>query len=73
MMLTFDIFSGRVDRGAVWVETVQGFGNAYELMTKLAAEIPGPYFIISQRTGHLRGSIDTSIPTGTKIRDRTSG
>ena len=50
MMSMFDIFSGRVDKDAVWVETVEGFGNAYELMTKVAAKTPGPYFIISQKT-----------------------
>ena len=45
MISTFDIFSGRVDKDAVWVETVEGLGNAYELMTKVAAEAPA----------HLRG------------------
>jgi hypothetical protein len=60
MITTFDIFSGRVDKDAVWVETVEGFGNAYELMTKIAAGIPGSYFIVSQKTRSIRGSIDTS-------------
>jgi hypothetical protein len=49
MMSMFDIFSGRVDKDAVWVETVEGFGNAYELMTKVGTKTPGPYFIISKR------------------------
>jgi hypothetical protein len=62
MMSMFDIFSGRVDKDAVWVETVKGFGNAYELMAKVAAKIPGPYFIISQKTHTIRGSINTSKP-----------
>ena len=56
----FDIFCGRVDKDAVWVETVEGFGNAYELMTKIAEGIPGSYFIVTQKTHTLRGSIDTS-------------
>lgn len=64
MTTMFDIFSGRVDKDAVWVETVEGFGNAYELMTKIAARVPGPYFIVSQKTRIIRGSIDTS----TKVR-----
>lgn len=56
----FDISLGRVDKGIIWVETVEGFGHAYELMTKLAAKDPGPYFIISQGTHITRGSINTS-------------
>ena len=60
MIRMFDIFYGRVDKDAVWVETVEGFGNAYELMTKIAEGIPGCYFIVSQKTHTIRGSIDTS-------------
>jgi hypothetical protein len=60
MASTFDIFSGRVDKSAIWVETVDGFGNAYELMTKLAAREPGRYFIISRDSHVIRGSINTS-------------
>jgi hypothetical protein len=53
MMITiFDIFCGRVDNDAVWVETVEGFGNAYELMTKIAEGIPGCYFIVSQKDAY---------------------
>jgi hypothetical protein len=57
----YDIFSGRVDKSAVWIETVEGLGNAYELMTKIAAETPGPYFIFCSRTHTVCGSINTSI------------
>jgi hypothetical protein len=62
MASTFDMFSGRVDKGAIWVETVEGFGNTYELMTKLAAKDPGLYFIISQDTHITRGSMNTASP-----------
>jgi hypothetical protein len=57
---TFHIFWGRVHRTAVRVETIEGFGNAYELMTKIAAQDPGPYFIVSEDTRIVRGSINTS-------------
>jgi hypothetical protein len=57
---TFHIFWGRVDRAAVRVETIEGFGNAYELMTKIAAQDPGPYFIVGEDTHIVRGSINTS-------------
>jgi hypothetical protein len=39
---------------------VEGFGNVDELMTKIAAGIPGLYFIVSQKTHTIRGSIGTS-------------
>lgn len=58
---TYDILSGRIDRDAVWIEAVQGFGNAYERMTRLAAQQPGPYFIFCQKTHTICGSIDTTL------------
>jgi hypothetical protein len=63
-MSTFDIFSGRIDDEATQVETVEGFGNAYDLMTKIAAKYPGPYFIVSRKSHTVCGSIDTSIRSG---------
>ena len=58
----FDIFCGHVNADASQIETVEGLGNAYELMTKLAARVPGRYFILDRRTHMVRGSIDTSVP-----------
>lgn len=58
---TYDIFSGRIDRDAMWIEAVQGFGNAYDRMTKLAAKQPGYYFIFCHKTHTVCGSIDTSL------------
>lgn len=57
---TFEIYSGQVKRHSVCVETVQGIGNAYELMTKIAARSPGPYFILCKKTNTVCGSINTS-------------
>ena len=57
----FDIFSGQIDKNASRIETIEGLGNAYELMTKLAERSPGSYFIRDSRTHIIRGSIDTSI------------
>ena len=67
-MPAYDIFSGRVDKNAVWIETVEGLGNAYELMTKIAAETLGPYFIFCSRTGTVCGSINTSTRENTHLR-----
>jgi hypothetical protein len=57
----FDIFSGQIDKNASRIETIEGLGNAYELITKLAERSPGSYFIRDSRTHIIRGSIDTSI------------
>jgi hypothetical protein len=57
----FDIFAGLIDANASRIETVEGLGNAYELMTQLAERSPGSYFILDSRTHIVRGSIDTSI------------
>ena len=48
----------------MWVETVEGLGNAYELMTKVAAETPGPYFIVSRKTHTIVS--DWNWPSGSK-------
>ena len=41
----FDIFKGFSDKNAMWVERVSGLAAAQERMGKIAAEVPGPYFI----------------------------
>lgn len=58
--LRFDIFSGRVNSDVVWIEAVEGLGNAYARMTKIAAEKPGTYFIV-YKASQICGSIDTSF------------
>ena len=40
----FDIFSGQIDKNALWVETVEGLSNARERMEQIAAEKPGQVF-----------------------------
>jgi len=44
---SFDIFSGRSDKDAVWIEAVQGLSNARARMHEIAAQTPGQYFIFS--------------------------
>jgi hypothetical protein len=43
--LTFDIFSGELEKDARWLEAVQGFDSAKERMQQIASERPGKYFI----------------------------
>ncbi|HTZ48566.1 MAG TPA: hypothetical protein VMH20_13295 [Verrucomicrobiae bacterium] len=59
---TYDIFSGQMNNAALWVEAVEGLGNAYQRMTELAANSPGCYFIFCTRTHTVRGSINTVNP-----------
>ena len=47
---TFDIFKATVN-GPLWVEAVQGLGEAKERMARLALTSPGEYFIHSQEKG----------------------
>ena len=55
----YHIFAGP-DEDAVWVEAVDGLGSAHERMEKLAAAVPGPYFIYSSKTYGIVATIDTS-------------
>ena len=59
---TYHVCLGIADE-AIQLEAVQGIGNAYELMTKLAAATPGCYFIVCSKTKMVCGSIDTTIST----------
>jgi hypothetical protein len=56
---TYDIFSGQMSNAAMWLEAVEGLGNAYQRMTELAANSPGCYFIFCTRTHTVRGFINT--------------
>jgi hypothetical protein len=42
---TFDIFSGTSDRDAVWLECVDGLSQARQRLERIAAAIPGAYFL----------------------------
>ena len=60
----YDIFRGRQDEGATWVEAVDGSDAANERMQFHALQNPGPYFIFCQRTRQVLASTDTSTLTG---------
>ena len=57
----FDVCSGRINEDARIIETVTGMGNAYDLMIRMAWEIPGTYFIVCANTNIVCGTIDTSV------------
>ncbi len=58
MIPKFDIFSGDIDRDALWIEAVEGLGCAVECMKDLAAQSPGPYSIFCARTHQVLAAID---------------
>ena len=41
--LTFDIFAGVFDEGAIWRESVDGLSNARKRLQQIAANDPGQY------------------------------
>ena len=50
----YDLFSGIFDKNAMWLEAVEGLGNAFERMKDLASEAPGSYFVFCTQnpSGH---------------------
>jgi len=56
----FDIFSGAIDKNALWLEAVDGLGAAFGRMKELASATPGAYFIFRTRTRQVLASIDTA-------------
>jgi hypothetical protein len=55
----FDIFSGQIDKNALWIETVEGLSNARERMEQIAAEKPGQYFIFSSLSHAVLAQVET--------------
>ena len=58
---SFDIFSGLPNsKEAVWLETVEGLGDACSRMRELAAGTPGAYFVFHAYARTILASIDTT-------------
>jgi hypothetical protein len=58
----FDVFSGLLNKNALWIESVQGLGAAYERMKELAADRPGPYFVFDAISHKILAKTDTTKP-----------
>ena len=56
----FDIFSGSVDKDAMWIEAVDGLNAARQRMEKIASEVPGRYFVFSSYSRTILAQIDTT-------------
>lgn len=60
---TFDVFSGDVEKGAVWVCAVNGLAAAKERMESIAARKPGKYFIFKADTQEVVARTETCKAT----------
>jgi hypothetical protein len=60
--LTYDVFSGSIEKDARWIETAEGLSEATDLMKRLAAARPGPYFVYDLRRQKVLANIDTTGP-----------
>lgn len=56
----FDIFSGTIDDGPVWMEAVRGLTRAQQRMEEMAREHPGKYFVFSTFSHTVLALTDTS-------------
>ena len=56
----FDLFAGSGDKDAMWLETVEGLDNARSRMERLAAQVPGQYFVFSVHNCAVVAKTDTT-------------
>jgi len=60
-ILKFDIFSGTLDKGAFWLEAVEGLDNAKRRMEVIAIKSPGKYFVFCDFSHSVVALTDTSL------------
>jgi hypothetical protein len=63
----FDIFSGAIDRDAVWVAVVEGLEAACAVMRQYALERRGKYFVYCMQTHRVVDSVDTTGREGKEL------
>jgi hypothetical protein len=56
----FDIFSGFPSADPLWLEAVDGLGQAILRMKEISRKLPGRYFVYSVEQESVLTSIDTS-------------
>jgi hypothetical protein len=56
----FDIFSGSIDKDAMWIESIAGLAQARQRMEAIAIRVPGKYFIFSIYSHLVLARIDTT-------------
>jgi len=68
----YDVFSGRIDRDAIWLETVGGLGAAIAKMKEYDKQSPGRYFVFCSKTHTVMASIHTLLVHGKDAENRES-
>jgi len=63
----FDIFSGTIDRDAIWVAVVEGLEAACAVMREYASEHHGKYFVYCMQTHRVLDSVDTTGREGEEL------
>jgi hypothetical protein len=63
----FEIFSGDVGRGPLWMSTVTGLATAEQRMRDLAACSPGAYFVYSISLNTVVASVKTGSTSKVKV------
>jgi hypothetical protein len=67
---SYEIFSGRFGYTEVlWLESVEGLGNAFERMKEIALATPGPYFLFCNRTHQRMAAIDTGASRSQPLKE----
>ena len=57
---TFDVFSGSLEKGALWIKSADGFDQAITLMNEFARKRPGNYFVFDVYHHKILASVDSS-------------
>jgi hypothetical protein len=71
--LTFDIFSGELEKDARWLEAVQGLDSAKVRMKQIASVTPGKYFIFCTASRSVLERTETPGAPGSAEINKTAG
>jgi hypothetical protein len=51
--VTYDVFKGKPNNTRLWLGSIAGLERATGLMNRMAASLPGDYFVVDAATGEL--------------------
>jgi hypothetical protein len=58
----FEIFSGTIEKGALWIESAIGLEMATNRMNVLAGNRPGEYFVFDGQSNQVVAKTNTNDP-----------
>jgi len=65
----YDVFSGRIDRDAMWLESIDGLAASVDRMKEYAKQSPGRYFVFCSKTHTVVASINTPMVEDVENRE----